>query len=310
MLYVIVVVVAVLIGTVLAPVVWGAMQSSSDDSGGPTVKVVTLRAGTDAGPVNEVKEQLRSARTNDSVEAVVLRIDSPGGPVASSEELYLAVNRTAAQMPVVAYVEGVAASGGYFGIAPADRIYVKPSSTVGSIGVIVSAPLSALEQAEAQSKTFLRTGPDKATYEKDQFREEMETLHNAFLDTVMKHRGDELELSRSEVAHGDAYLGPTAVQNGFADATGDLYSAIEYAAGQADGIEGDQYNVNYSEPITPSGGLILLQENREKKIDGNVVYVDKSDQGSTQFKRPVTYYAVWGVPVVEDAQEVSTNETN
>ncbi|MFB6139144.1 MAG: S49 family peptidase [Halosimplex sp.] len=308
-LYVIVVVVAVLIGTVLAPVVWSAAQSP-DDAGEPTVKVVTLRAGTDAGPVNEVKQQLRHARTNDSVDAVVLRIDSPGGPVTSSEQLYLAVNRTARQMPVVAYVEGMAASGGYFGIAAADRIYVTPSSTVGSIGVIVSAPLSTLEQAEAQSKTFLRTGPDKATLEKDQYREEMETLHNAFLNTVMKHRGDELELSRSEVAHGEAYLGPTAVRNGFADEIGDLDSAIEYAAGQADGIEGDQYDVNYSEPVSPSGGLILLNKGTEKKIDGDVVYVDRSGATTEQFERPVRYYAVWGVPVVENAQEVTTNETN
>ncbi|WP_436927401.1 S49 family peptidase [Halosimplex amylolyticum] len=307
-LYVIVVVVAVLIATVLAPVVWSATQSSGD-SGEPTVSVITLRAGTSAGPVNDVKEDLREARTNDSVEAVVLRIDSSGGPVASSEELYLAVNRTARQMPVVAYVEGVAASGGYFGIAPADRIYVKPSSTVGSIGVIVSAPLSALEQASAQSKTYLRTGPDKATYEKDQFREEMETLHNAFVDTIMKHRGENLSLSRAEVAHGDAYIGPTAVQNGFADRTGDLHSAIEDAASQADGIEGDEYNVQYNEPISPSQGLLLLEEGAEK-ADGNVVYVDTSGEDGTEFQRPVTYYAVWGVPVTEDAQEVNTNESD
>ncbi|WP_123532904.1 S49 family peptidase [Halosimplex salinum] len=307
-LYVIVVVVAVLIGTVLAPVVWSATQSSSDNSGDPTVSVVTLRAGTDPGPVNDVKEDLREARTNDSIEAVVLRIDSPGGAVASSEELYLAMNQTARQMPVVAYVEGTAASGGYYGIAPADRIYVKPSSTVGSIGVIVSAPLSALEQAEAESKTYLRTGPDKATYDKDQFREEMETLHNAFLDTIMKHRGDELELSREEVGHGDAYLGPTALQNGFADEAGDLDSAISYAASQTDAIEDGQYNVHYEEPISPSGGAILLSEGAEK-TDGNIVYVDKSGEGTTEFQRPVTYYAVWGVPVTEDAQEVSTNES-
>ncbi|WP_415381023.1 S49 family peptidase [Halosimplex sp. TS25] len=308
-LYVIVVVVAVLVATVLAPVVWSATQSSSGDSGEPTVSVITLRAGTDAGPVNDVKEALRDARTNESVEAVVFRIDSPGGAVASSEELYLAVNRTARQMPVVAYVEGTAASGGYYGIAPADRIYVKPSSTVGSIGVIVSSPLSALEQASAQSKTYLRTGPDKATYEKDQYREEMETLHNAFVDSIMKHREDKLNVSRNEVAHGDAYIGPVAVRNGFADTTGDLYSAIDFAASQADGIDDGNYNVHYDEPISPSGGTILLSEGAEK-VDGNVVYVDRSGESATEFERPVRYYAVWGVPVTEDAQEVNTNESD
>ncbi|WP_436930430.1 S49 family peptidase [Halosimplex halobium] len=303
-LYVIVVVVAVLIGTVLAPVVWSATQSSGGDSGEPTVSVVTLRAGTDAGPVNDLKEDLRQARTNDSVEAVVLRIDSPGGAVASSEEFYLAVNRTAAQMPVVAYVEGTAASGGYFGIAPADHIFVKPSSMVGSIGVIVSAPLSTVEQAEAQSKTYLRTGPDKATTEKDQLREQMETLHNAFVDTIVKHRGENLSLSRSEVAHGEAYIGPTAVRNGFADEMGDLNSAIEFAATRADGIDGDQYNVDYNEPVSPSGGAIVLSKDVER-VDGNVVYVDGAGEQDTQFQEPYQFHAVWGVPVTEDAQEVN-----
>jgi protease-4 len=301
-LYVIVVVVAVLIGTVLAPIVWSATQSSGD-SGEPTVSVITLRAGTDAGPVNDLKEDLRQARTNESVEAVVLRIDSPGGAVASSEEFYLAVNRTAAEMPVVAYVEGTAASGGYFGIAPADRIFVKPSSTVGSIGVIVSAPLSTVEQAEAQSKTYLRTGPDKATIDKDQLREQMETLHNAFVDTIMKHRGENLSLSRSEVAHGEAYIGPTAVRNGFADETGDLNSAIEFAATKADGIDGDQYEVAYNEPVSPSGGGIILAEDVES-VDGNVVYVDGSEE-RTEFQEPYQFHAVWGVPVTEDAREVN-----
>ncbi|WP_436909761.1 S49 family peptidase [Halosimplex marinum] len=301
-LYVIVVVVAVLIGTVLAPIVWGATQSSGD-SGEPTVSVITLRAGTDAGPVNDIKEDLRQARTNESVEAVVLRIDSPGGAVASSEEFYLAVNRTAAQMPVVAYVEGTAASGGYFGIAPADRIFVKPSSTVGSIGVIVSAPLSTVEQAEAQSKTYLRTGPDKATTEKDQLREQMETLHNAFVDTIMKHRGENLTMDRSGVAHGEAYIGPTAVRNGFADETGDLGSAIEFAATKADGIDGDQYEIDYNEPVSPSGGGIVLAKDVES-VDGNVVYVD-SGGDDTEFQEPYEFYAVWGVPVTEDAREVN-----
>jgi len=303
-LYVIVVVVAVLIGTVLAPVVWSATQASSGDSEEPTVSVVTLRTGTDPGPVNDVKEQLRQARTNDSVEAVVLRIDSPGGAVASSEEFYLAVNRTAAQMPVVAYVEGAAASGGYFGIAPADRIFVKPSSTVGSIGVIVSAPLSTVEQAEAQSKTYLRTGPDKATMEKDQLREEMETLHNAFVDTILKHRGENLSVNRSGVAHGEAYLGPTAVRNGFADDMGDLNSAIEFAATKADGIDGDQYAVDYREPVSPSGGAIVLSKDIEA-VDGNVVYVDGTGEKGTEFQDPYEFYAVWGVPVTDDAREVN-----
>jgi protease-4 len=268
------------------------------------VSVIGLGGGGEARPVKGSKEELREGRTDESIEAVVLRMDSPGGAVASSEEFYLAVNRTAAQMPVVAYVEGTAASGGYFGIAPADRIFVKPSSTVGSIGVIVSAPLSTVEQSAAQSKTYLRTGPDKATTEKDQLREQMETLHNAFVDTIMKHRGANLSLDRSGVAHGEAYIGPAAIRNGFADEMGDLNSAIAEAAARADGIDGDQYDVEYNEPISPSGGTIVLSED-PARVDGNVVYVDSSDDGGTEFEQPYEFHAVWGVPVTEDAREVN-----
>jgi len=302
--YVVVVVVAVLIGTVLAPVVWNATQGSGDD-GEPSVSVITLRGGTDPGNINRITDDLRAARTNDSVEAVVLRIDSPGGAVASSEEFYLAVNQTASEVPVVAYVEGTAASGGYYGIAPADSIFVKPSSTVGSIGVVVQAPLSTVEEAGRTSRTYLRTGPDKATVSKDNIRNQMETLHNAFLDTVMTHRGDELELGRAEVALGRAYLGPTAVQNGFADETGDLDAAIETAAGLADGIDGDQYDVVYGEPVTATESSVTLAGADVERVEGNVVYVDNTDEDD-QFREPVRYYAVWGIPVTDDGSATGT----
>ena len=303
-LYVIVVVVAVLIGTVLAPVVWGLTQQSADDD--PDVSVVTLRGGTSASNINQVTEELRQARTNDSTEAVVLRVDSPGGAVASSEEFFLAVNRTASEMPVVSYVEGTAASGGYFGIAPSDAIYVKPSSVVGSIGVTVSAPLSTVEQEERVSKSYLRTGPDKATITKDSIRSEMETLQNAFLNVVMEHRGANLSLDRTEVARGDTYLGPEAVQNGFADEIGSLSSAVEHAAGAADGIEEDNYDVVYHEPVEASSGLVLASEDVER-VDGDIVYVDAAEADS-EFTEPVEYYAVWGVPT-GDTTGVSPNET-
>jgi len=298
-LYVVAVVGAVLTAALLAPVVWGAIQpaeTEGDEEPGPTVAVLSLRGGTGAANVNALSTQLRDARNNDSIEAVVLRINSPGGPVSSSEEFYLAMNRTAGQMPVVAYVEGAAASGGYFGIAPSDSIFVKPSSTVGSIGVIVSAPLSAVEQAEQQRETFIRTGPDKAQISKDGLREDLERLNNAFVGTVMRHRGDELTLTHQEVANGSTYLGTEAVQNGFADEVGDLEAAIEDAAARSDAIEGDNYSVVYRE--LPQVDLAsLLARSDVERINGSIVYVDDTGQpGETEFVRPVRYYAVWGVP--------------
>ena len=315
--YVVIITAAVVTASVVAPVVFDTVSGSGSDEGGESsVAVITFRGGTTSGNVAAVTESLREARTNGSVDAIVLRIDSPGGPVDASEEFYLAVNRTASQMPVVAYVEGTAASGGYFGIAPVDEIVVKPSSTVGSIGVIVQAPLSAVENIENQRQVFIRSGPDKAQITRDGLRENLELLQKAFVDTIIKHRGDELSLSRTEVATGQTFLGPRAVDNGFADQIGDLNVAIEEAAGRADGISGDGYNVYYKSSRAQQLNVVVLGEDESTSLGENTadtVYVDARPNADAstddQFVQPVKYYAVWGVPqTTNQTVEVSANE--
>lgn len=313
-LYTAVIIAGILIGVLIAPNVW----SVASDAGGadrPSVAVITLQGGTTDENVDAIKRDLREARADDSIEAVVIQIDSPGGPVDASEELYLAVNRTAQQMPVAAYVEGAAASGGYYGIVSADRIFVKPSSTVGSVGVIVQAPLSAVDQQEQVLKTFIRSGPDKAVITRDGIRQELQTLQNAFVGSVMNHRGGELTLSREEVSAADTYLGTEAVQNGFADEIGDLHSAIEYAAAQAGDldrtrIDGDSYDVVYENPPL-SDSAVVIESGSVENVEGNIVYVDQTNS-EQEFVRPVRYYAVWGVPsnAIATDREVGTNATS
>jgi len=291
--YVVVVAAALVTAAALAPVVYSSVPSAGDDE--PDVAVITFRGGTTNSNVAAAVQSLREVRNNDSVEAVVIRIDSPGGPVDASEEFYLAVNRTAREMPVVAYVEGTAASGGYFGITPADRIVVKPSSSVGSIGVIVQAPVSLIEDVEQQRELFLRSGPDKAQITRDGLREDIELLQRAFVETVLRHRGDELTLSREEVASGSVFLGTRAVENGFADRVGDLNTAIEAAASESDAIEGDGYDVYYKNTNLRPVNVIVLA-NDTQRVEGNIVYVDQSDQAESEFVEPVKYYYLWGVP--------------
>lgn len=307
-LYVIVVVVAVLIASVLAPVVWSVTGTSGDDEEHASVAVVTLRGGTSPANVAAVSNQLRQARNNDSIGAVVLRIDSSGGAVTSSEEFYLAVNRTAAEMPVVTYVEGYAASGAYFGIAPSDAIYVKPSSYVGSIGVVASITPSMLEQNNALNSRAMQTGPNKAITSVDRVREELELLQNAFTNTVMTHRGDELTLSREEVEHARIYRGTEAVQNGFADRMGTLESAIQRAAEESDQID-DAYDVHYMDQPDITVGIVLAQE-EVQAVNGSVVYVEPAQ--SEEFVQPVRYYAIYGIPAdaVPDEEEVTVNATS
>jgi protease-4 len=300
-MYIVVIAAAVVTAAVVAPAVSSAVQGTDDEE--PAVAVLTLRGGTTDGNVNQLTQDLRQVRTNDSIEAAVIRIDSSGGPVDSSEELYLAVNKTAAEMPVVGYVEGSAASGGYFGIVPSDAIVVKPSSNVGSIGVVVAAPLELIELVGNQQETFVRSGPDKAQLSKDGIRADLETLQNAFVGTVMTHRSEELELSSQEVANGDIYLGTQAVQNGFADRIGDEATAIEIAAERSAAIEGDQYGVTYFEEPGFQFSLPFADSDIEQ-VEGNVVYVDRSDSERVEFVEPVQYYAVWGVPASQENASV------
>jgi len=103
---------------VLAAVVGGvggmALQSSSDAGPDNTVAVVTLDSTTITGSTADTTaKELRELRGNDSVEAVVLRVASPGGSVSGSEAQYRAVKRLANEKPVVASVRDYAASGGY-----------------------------------------------------------------------------------------------------------------------------------------------------------------------------------------------------
>ncbi len=304
--YVVAVTLALVVAAIFAPVVWNGVPSGGDDD--PSVAVVTLRGGTTDANVNAVRQDLREARTNESIEAVVLRVDSPGGPVDSSEEFYLAVNRTASEMPVVAYVEGTAASGGYYGIVPTDEIVVKPSSNVGSIGVIVQAPLSLIEQTEQQGETFVRSGPDKAQVSKDGLREDIEVLQRSFVGTVMRHRGDQLSLSREEVANGNTYLGARATENGFADRIGDSELAIERAAALSDDIEGDGYDVTYLGSGGAAVNVIVVPAGAET-VQGanNVTYLVHSEDETT-FREPVKYYAVWGIPAKGDNATVIRND--
>lgn len=305
--YVVALALALVVGAVFAPVVWSGVPSADDDE--DSVAVITLRGGTTDANVNDVKQDLRDARTDDSIRAVVLRVDSPGGPVDSSEEFYLAVNRTAAELPVVAYVEGTAASGGYYGIAPADEIVLKPSSNVGSIGVIVQAPLSRIDQVERQGETFVRSGPDKAQIDKDSLRNDLEVLQRSFVGTVMQHRGEQLTLSREEVANGDTYLGSRAIANGFADRIGDSELAIERAAALSTDIDGDRYDVTYLGSDEPDLGLVAVSDDAETvQGEDGVTYVVYPDDETQSFREPVEYYAVWGIPTNETDATVIRND--
>lgn len=272
-LRVLVVVAALLTSAVLAPVAYQA-TSGPDDA----VMVVSVSGSITGTSVDEAVAHLRDARTNESVEAVVLQMDSSGGSAAHSERLYLAVERTAQQMPVVASVHQMAASGGYYGVVPSDRIFTLPAAEVGSVGVIATPP-------SGLPGSFIKSGPDKAGGQADQTRREVEELQASFVGSVLKHR--DLNISRTELEHAKTYLGMRAVSNGLVDEVGTTADAVAYAADQA-GLE--SYDVA-RRSVAPSTQSITL--------GGDATVTNGTVVLSTRTDSPYSYYMIAGEPAGE-----------
>src|SRR6056297_1567 len=191
-----------LVGAAFAPAVW---DRATEPEG--TVAVVEMHGTITGDTATVVTDNLREARQNDSIEAVVLDVNSPGGTAAASEQLYLAVKRTQREMPVVASVTGMAASGGYYMTAPADAVYVTPASGVGSVGVRAVIPSDGTPPGE------IVTGPDKgSTSTNAEVRRRVEALRRAFVGSVMQERNESLDLSASELSYAKVYSGARGVE--------------------------------------------------------------------------------------------------
>ena len=223
--YVVIVVLAIVVGLQVAPVV--SNFASAPVSG--TVAVVTLSGSIDGGNAASVGARLKRAREDPSVEAVVLWVNSGGGGASASEEIFMEVKRTAKRKPVVAAVNAIAASGAYYSAAPADEIFVKPASFVGSVGVFFVAP-----EDTPPIDLLIQTGPNKLSgADRREWEYKIETARRAFAGTVVAERGEALELTEEELSYAKLYTGAEAVDNGLADRVGGLQDAINAAAKRA-----------------------------------------------------------------------------
>ena len=177
----------------------------------------------------ELTEQLAYARQDPSIKAVVLVINSPGGSAAYSEELYLDVLHTRDEMPVVATIDLLAASGAYYMAAAADEIYAKPTSAVGSIGVISSLPGAVFIEEE-----LLTTGPYKAFGgTRDGSVRQIERAKFAFLAAVRNGRNGKLKADDEFLSRAEIFTGVQALELGLIDGLIANEEAIQRAAGLA-----------------------------------------------------------------------------
>lgn len=192
----------------------------------PQVGLIRLSQEITASSAYEITEQLNYARSDPAIKAVVLVINSPGGSAAYSEELYLAVLSARSEMPVIATIDLLAASGAYYMAAAADAIYAKPTSSVGSIGVISILPGDVFIQEEE-----LTTGPYKAFGgTRDGYVRQMERAKHAFLEAIANGRGDRLTADLDYLSRAEIFTGVQALELGLVDDIISSDDAIEKAA--------------------------------------------------------------------------------
>ncbi|PZO36788.1 MAG: signal peptide peptidase SppA [Pseudanabaena frigida] len=182
-----------------------------------------------------VRDRLRELIEEESVKGVLLSINSPGGTVGASKELYEAVKDLSAKKPVVVSMLDQATSGGYYAASSATKIYANAGSLTGSIGVILSGfnAKELLDRVGIQSQT-IKTGPYKDIFspfrelgdpERQLLQELLQSTYQEFIGDVSKGRKMDLEAVR-KLADGRIYTGKQAKENKLVDELGTLDEAI------------------------------------------------------------------------------------
>lgn len=223
----------------------------------PSVAVVKIEGSIMSQEmVNNAVEMLRHARDNASVKAVVLQINSPGGLAEASEEIYLEVLALRKEKPVVASIEQIGASGAYYIAVAAQEIYAKPTSIVGSVGVIAGLPTP-----EKLEENALTTGPYKEMGSARRYWSyQTQLIAENFYKAVTTQRGARLKMSREELARAEIYIGSEALRLGLIDALGTTSEAIDRAAQLAGVANYEIVDVNKALGITKPLALFYVNE--------------------------------------------------
>jgi protease-4 len=193
----------------------------------------------------------KKVREEDNIEAVVFRINSPGGSALASDEIWREVELTKAKKKVIVSMGDVAASGGYYIAAPAHRIFAENSTITGSIGVFGMIPYTGKMLENKLGITFDRVSTNKhgslslnrklTKEELSITQAEVDEIYDDFLSKVATGRKMTKE-NVNKVARGRVWAGSDAVKIGLVDEIGGLTSAIAYAAKL---VNGDTNEVLY-----------------------------------------------------------------
>lgn len=224
---------------------YGAVRGERPRLGsGPRIAVVPVKGPIGMTPegvdAERVLKQLRKFERDDAIKAIVVRIDSPGGSVAPSQEIHDELKRVAAKKPVVCSMGNVAASGGFY-IAmgcPKGNVLAEPGTLTGSIGVISQFPnLTRIAERFQFRMETVKSGALKdagnpfremTAQDRAYWQALIDRVYAQFLGAVVESRGlPEAKVRR--VADGRVITGEEALEAGLVDALGNFHVAIDRA---------------------------------------------------------------------------------
>ncbi|MGI9481422.1 MAG: S49 family peptidase [Hyphomicrobiales bacterium] len=200
-----------------------------------------LRPGLTLHGVNDALER---AFALPGVKAVALVVNSPGGSPVQSALITERIRQLSAEknVPVLAFTEDVAASGGYWLVLSGDEIYADPTSIVGSIGVL-SASFGFVEaikklgierrvQTAGENKLILDPFQPKKKKDIDRLKEIQNDMHDVFKDAVRQHRGSKLDESNKDLFSGAFWTGRRALEMGLIDGLGHMHKILREKYGE------------------------------------------------------------------------------
>lgn len=199
--------------------------------------------GEVAAMSSDIRKALDEAAADDTIKAVVLRVNSPGGSAVASEIILDATRRVKAKKPFVVSMGDVAGSGGYYVACASDVIFADEATITGSIGV-VGGKLATTEMWEKAGITFkayqrgknaglLSSADIFSADERTKMQSWMDDIYGVFKGHVTKIRGDRLKKPIDELAGGRVYTGRQALELGLVDKIGTLQDAISHVALEA-----------------------------------------------------------------------------
>ncbi len=191
----------------------------------------------------KIRKALDEAAADDTVKAVVLRVNSPGGSATASEIILDATKRVKAKKPIIVSMGDVAGSGGYYVACSADTIFADPSTITGSIGVVggkfatsdmfKKVGISFKSYSRGKNAELLSSERPWNEAERAKMQSHMDAIYGVFKGHVVAIRGKKLKKPIDDLAGGRVYTGKQALELGLVDKLGSLKDAIAHIATEA-----------------------------------------------------------------------------